>query len=322
MIAPRSIAVPTRPRGFVLIVVLWAVAIVTIIALGFGRRAVLDTTAATYSVDYAQALMEARGAAERGIVEVQNSMIMNQIQAAGRLYTYLGQPWARPGDLYKDDAYFNKKNHGKNDTATYTIIDADRFANINMADDEHETLLKNLKIKPGILRKIHHRLRELKKDEEPQPFAELEELRYLEGVDEEDWFGDEKHPGLKDVLTVVGSSRINVNTAPEAVLKAIPGLKGDAAKRIVAYRNGDDGKPGTDDDRGFVDLGDLRKQLEIETGADELAKYCSVNSTCFIITGAATRQGGKVRASCTVTVNISPGGPPNIAGWKEEPFGA
>lgn len=309
-------------RGFVLIVVLWAVAIVTIIALGFGRRAVLDTTAATYSVDFAQAMMLARGAAERGIVEVKNKRVMDlieQIQAKDTaICTHLGQPWAHPHDLYKDDAYFDSKNKGEKDYATFTIEDAERYIHLGAAPEE---LLRNVKsISPSTMKKIiYRRTKETYKGEGVSPFQAIEELRYLSGVDEDDWYGSKRKPGLAYMLTTYGSGKINVNTAPEDVLKSVPGLDAGLIGQIIAYRNGEDGKRGTKDDRGFRSLDDLRKKLGAAgEGAQPIQQYCTFDSQSFIITGTATRQGGKVRASCTVVVDTDG----NIQAWKEDPLGA
>lgn len=315
-------AVSQAQRGFVLIVVLWAVAIVTIIALGFGRRAVLDTTAATYSVDYAQAMMLARGAAERGIVEVINKRAMDLIEQTqledNANCTHLGQPWARTGDLYKDDIFYSSDNKGENDYAVYTIEDADRYINLGAAPEE---LLRNVKsISPSTLKKImYRRTQETHKGEGVTPFQAIEELRYLDGVDADDWYGTERKPGLEGMLTTYGSGKVNVNTASEDVLRSVPGLDPGLISKVITYRRGDDGKAGTEDDRGFRNLEDLGKKLGATgDGGQPIQQYCTFDSQSFIITGTATRQGGKVRASCTVIVDTEG----NIQAWKEDPLGA
>lgn len=319
---PARRPVSQSRKGFVLIVVLWAVAIVTIIAIGFGRRAVMDTTAAQYSLDHAAAMMLARGAAERGVVEVINKRAMDLIAEASEEnsvpHTHRGQPWARPGDLYKDGAFYDPKNKGENDFAEFTIIDADRYININAAPEE---LLRNVKpVKPSILKKVlYRRTRESHTGEGVSPFQAVEELRYLDGVGIEEWYGTERAPGLVEVLTTYGGGRINVNTASKAVLESVPGLDPGLVGRIVAYCAGGDGEAGTEDDRGFKNLEDMQEKLgSAGESGQAISQYCTFDSTSFIITGTATRQGGKVRASCTVVVD----GEGNIQAWKEDPLGA
>lgn len=51
-----------------------------------------------------------------------------------------------------------------------------------------------------------------------RPFAEIAELRYVRGMTREVF------EQMKPYLTLVGSGRINVNAAPEAVLLALPGF--------------------------------------------------------------------------------------------------
>ncbi len=54
-----------------------------------------------------------------------------------------------------------------------------------------------------------------------------------------------------DLFTIMGSGRINVNTASAAVLQLIPGMDPEIAESIVRRRAGDDGIDGTDDDMPF-----------------------------------------------------------------------
>lgn len=321
MNANANAAVYQSRRGFVLIVVLWAVVIVTVIALGFGRRAVLDTTAATYSVDYAQATMLARGAVQRGIIELRNKFYMDQITKLDPPWgTHLGQPWAKPGDLYKDDRFYNSKDRNPRDIAMYKIQDADAYISLALADKK---LLANVKaIKPGLLKKLMtRREKETHQGEGPAPFQAVEELRYFPDVDDEVWFGTEKQVGLVNLLTIYSDGLINVNTASGEVLRCVPELDPGTIDRILAFRNGPDGQPGTDDDRGFTGMEDFVAQLGVQgRSLDAIKNYCTFNSSYFIITGTATRQGGKVRASCTATVRIDDSSA-GIISWKEDVLG-
>ncbi|MBI2922108.1 MAG: general secretion pathway protein GspK [Planctomycetes bacterium] len=56
-------------------------------------------------------------------------------------------------------------------------------------------------------------------------FYTIKELLSVPGITDEDFYGktvdDEKQPGLTDLLTLYGSGRVNVNTAPRAVLRSL-----------------------------------------------------------------------------------------------------
>ncbi|HOQ89068.1 MAG TPA: hypothetical protein PLX03_02905, partial [Candidatus Hydrogenedentes bacterium] len=87
-------------RGFVLVCVLWVTALLSLLALGFARRAMLDRRAATYALDHAVAMAAARGAVERGILEIMNrGLKVRFLPPERRGGTHLGEYWARPTDF-------------------------------------------------------------------------------------------------------------------------------------------------------------------------------------------------------------------------------
>lgn len=65
---------------------------------------------------------------------------------------------------------------------------------------------------------------------EKSPFVESEKIPY------EDWDEDEIKPGLKDLLTVYGDGKINLNTAPLPILQALLGGDEKAALELVRAR--------------------------------------------------------------------------------------
>ena len=54
--------------------------------------------------------------------------------------------------------------------------------------------------------------------------------------------------GFVDLFTPFGAGGMNINTAPPNVLQLIPEVDGIIAQAIIAFRNGPDGVPGTEDD--------------------------------------------------------------------------
>ena len=55
-------------------------------------------------------------------------------------------------------------------------------------------------------------------------------------LDEEEM--DDETPGLVDLFTVYGEGRVNINTVPETILAALPGIDEQIAQAIVQYRDG------------------------------------------------------------------------------------
>lgn len=311
----------SRKGGFVLVSVLWMTAMLTIITLGFGRRAALDHRAARYAVDQVEAMMMARGAVDRGIVELYNRELMRLLlpedQRGG---THLGESWAHTNNLYTE-GYFEHTELHENDVVAYVIIDEDRFISINNAPGD---LLENI---DGISRTAMRNIsahRDTLGDEERMPFNSIEEIRYLRGIREDDWFGTRRATGLKDLLTVWGDGRININTASREVLECIPDIRSRDIAAILNYRAGADGILNTKDDLGFRDWGHLLDEISEHDvqGLEKLQEHCKFDSSYFRITGVATRRQGRVRAVCSAVVSVRGSGSSIIHDWQEKTLGS
>ena len=74
------------------------------------------------------------------------------------------------------------------------------------------------------------------------PFTSLAELQLVKGMSEALYFGAEENPGLRDILTVYGAGKININTAGPFILRALvsESVSEDTAEAwaesVVAYR--------------------------------------------------------------------------------------
>ena len=92
-------------RGFVLVCVLWILAILTVIAVGFQRRAMMDARAAVFTLDHTRAMFMSRGAVARGIVELRNKAVIDEInKQPGR--TSYSQKWAHTVDMLQEKGYY------------------------------------------------------------------------------------------------------------------------------------------------------------------------------------------------------------------------
>ncbi len=121
-------------RGYVLVSVLWVVALLTVVTLSYHHRARLEVQAARYSLDASQCRMTARGAVERGIVEIERKAILDAIAAAAASIevppvTSLDQAWARPIDLYAAEGLLKPGEGFENDVARIEIEDLERYIN-------------------------------------------------------------------------------------------------------------------------------------------------------------------------------------------------
>jgi general secretion pathway protein K len=118
---------------------------------------------------------------------------------------------------------------------------------------------------------------------------------------------------IKGYLTIYGDGRVNVNTAPKAVLVAL-GLRDDLANMIITFRQGKDGVPGTADDNAFISTSDILPRLvevynlgqseraQIEAVADRFLCTDSRNFMMKSTAGLDTSK-GTAEVICVATRN-------------------
>lgn len=101
--------------------------------------------------------------------------------------------------------------------------------------------------------------------------------------------------GLVDFFTVCGDGRVNLNTASEPVLSALPGIEPRVAREIVALRAGADAEPFTGDDRFFASFDDLARIPGLTRGQwDLLREYGRFASRHFrVVSKASVRKDGR-----------------------------
>ncbi len=302
-------------RGSVLVFTLWLLVCISLIALGFGRRARLEVRAAAYEMDKLTARYLAHSAAELGV-----AMLRKRILGAQQ-YDSMKDDWAKEQEvdisklLGQDDARLSEGC-----TVSYIAVDEDRKVNINKADG---AFLQRLRVIPrGLAGAVE--VRRSGNDSiwgsgDDMPFTAPEEVLALQDVTEKDWFGDPNKKGLslRDVITTYGSKFININTAPLEVVEAIPGLRKQLAKAIVSFRQGADGEDGTADDKPFESMEDLLSVPRMTSGdITNLQQYCRTHSSAFTVTGKASLHDGRVTATAEIVVIQWPTGMATAA-WRE-----
>lgn len=71
------------------------------------------------------------------------------------------------------------------------------------------------------------------------PLSDIRELLNIPGLGRDLFVASGTRPGLEDLLTVYGNGLINLNTAPEGVIRAIPGLPATYSReRLEEYYSG------------------------------------------------------------------------------------
>jgi len=315
-----------RADGFVLLTVIWVLAILTVLTLGFGHRVMLDQRAAALSIDQLQAQCMARGAVEHAMGELRNQAFYKHLARLEEQYNPNAQP-SKPFpaclgevNLLDKEQYFSDEMGGEGDECRCIVEDEERRISVSAAPEEMLDEVDALSF--TTVNEIVRRREREDTNVNTRPFLALEEVRLLDGVTERAWFGQGDKPGLCDLLSVYGDGLINVNTASEDVLRCIPDLDEDVVSAIIAYRDGKDGEPETDDDQPFISLGEIAGKTG--TSPDKLAplaKYCKVESQFFRITGFATRRSGIVSAKSEATVRVV-GARVLVLQWREGALGS
>lgn len=321
-----------RDEGFILVAMIWIVAILAVLTLGFARRSLIDQRAAALALDHSKAQYFARGSVNYAVADMRNTAFMEGLIERARAQLtgntgFRARNGARPTmpsvkptyeapNLIASGGFFTSA--GSENTVSYSVVDAEGRISVNTAPEEVLDNIDRLGMRTvaAIMRRRGSELA----PEERTPFLAIEELRRVEDIDEDDWIGDDTR-GLRDLFTVYGDGRINVNTASREVLEAVPDLDESTIDRIVGYRQGLDGKLGTEDDRQFRSLDTMSRDLEIDpTDLAPLSRYCTFESHFFTITGFAALRQGKVRAAAQAVVNLQPGSAV-VLSWSEGEFG-
>ncbi len=308
-------------HGFVLVAVIWLLAILTVLTIGFGRRALLEQRAAALTIDRSQCQYLARGAVEYGVAYLRNQALLQSIydQYAGESHVAI---YETQKNLLKEKGFFDLGDAAllKDDEVTFKLDDAEGRISLNSAPEEIFDNIDALSFTTvsDILRRRGGPLG----NDEPTPFLTIDEARFLEGVSDTDWYGTADRPGLRELFTIYGDGRVNVNTAPRAVLEALPDLDPAVAAAIIAYRAGADGELKTPDDRRFRSVEEIATATGIQMNdLQPIAKFCKFESQFFTITGFATLRQGKVRAVSKATVHVVEG-TATVLDWSEGDFGS
>jgi hypothetical protein len=310
-------------EGFVLVVVLWVLAIMSVVTLSFWHQARLESRAAALTVDRVQAEYMARGAVYRGIAELVNKNSYDRVSDRP-IHTSYNQRWRSHEPMLEEAPYYSvaEDEAFENDMVDYQIEDTMAKMSLNFAPEiflqEQDDLSRRM------VSEIMRRREEMADEGSDRAFLTLGDALQLESIKEEDWDGSRNDgaSGLRDRLTVWGGTQINVNTASREVLMSFPNVDPSVVDALLDYRVGNDGVEGTEDDRAFMRTGELTNKLGLEgTDAAPLTRFGTILSTVYSVRGEATQRQGTVRAHAEAVVEMA-NEEVVILHWREGTFGS
>ncbi|MDP8218489.1 MAG: type II secretion system protein GspK [Candidatus Theseobacter exili] len=278
----------SQNNGAVLIIIMWIIAILSLMASGLAYRASVEAKLTGYRLRQMESETEAKASI--------NKTLFN-------LRTIIGESTTSKKTLL---SLFCKEDIGSI-LLTTSVSDEERKININMAsrellleipgldEDTVDSLLdwidKDEMRRPDGAEKTYYRRLN---DPYPCKNDKLEtvyELNLIKG------FNDALIQKIRNTITVFGVGKVNINTAPTQVLNVL-GFDEMLADKIYRYRLGEDGEDGTEDDGIFEDINDIIKNIEefeyidlAETAMIENAisnEWICVKSTCFSVETQAT----------------------------------
>jgi general secretion pathway protein K len=238
-------------KGLALIMVLWVLAVLSVIVLSFAFMARTEVFSTISFRDGMEKKFLAEAGIERGIMELfYRNANKNQMSAI------------EGSEIVRIDG---RKYEGELGGSTYSfsITDESGKVNINSLTDANGIILNNLLVNLGIpgedastivdsildwkdaddLHRLHgaedtyYQALPVPYKAKNDKFDTLEELLLVRGVTPEILFGSGSRPGLINFLTVFSKgSAINLNAAVREVLMALPNMTSSMADRIVEFR--------------------------------------------------------------------------------------
>jgi len=305
-------------RGSILIVTLWALAILLLLAVGLAYRVGLELHLTRYAADRLKAFYVAKAGLERA------EALLLEEGSSEELVDSFQEKWSKDETLFKEkevgggffSVSYSSPQSGDEKRIRYGMEDEESRIPLNSAGSD---ILQKI---PGLEEEVVKSIRAWRGDkdltpeettrednyyaslEKPysrkgKPLETVEELLLVRGVTLS------LYNALNRFLTVYGSGKVNLNTASAETLEYL-GLPKEIVQRIVELRKGEDGALGTPDDTVFKKVPDLispeiikslrldqDQQLGLTNFLSARQGILAVQSTAFRIQSEGLlRQGG------------------------------
>jgi DNA uptake protein ComE-like DNA-binding protein len=260
-------------RGQAMVICLIVIGFLTAILGSASMMLLTNSRLATYEQERLSAFYLARSG-----LETANLLLARDDPSVDAL----GDAWNTGGEQAEGELVNGRFGLGywpvRPDKGTSPIVDEERKLNVNIATP---AMLRNLS--PALDKAAVQAI--LQKRQE-RSFTNLAELSRA-GISHND-LRQTDAPGsnlpFRALLTVHGSGQLNVNTAPLATLRCVPGLEEKTAKKLIERRRGKDGKPGTEDDRPFGRIQEVRELLGArEDSWQQMERWLTVRSAFFTV---------------------------------------
>jgi general secretion pathway protein K len=292
----NPVALLASRNGIALIMVLWALTILSVLVFSFSLMARTETHSTASFKTAVTGRFLAEAGVERGIMEilyrnvnkgqavavagmevlrVDGTLYAGTIEKSGYTFRITDESGKIPLNALTDTSGILLKNLLKNlgyqpeeaDTVVDSVLDwrdQDELHRLSGAESDYYMSLPNpYKAKNG-------------------KFDTLEELLLVKGVTPAMLYGDGTRKGIIDFLTVYSNTNaINVNAAPKEVLAAIPGMSPEKVDYVLAQRAA----------TGIQNIQDIAAL--VGESFREIGSYLSNSeSNTFEVEGSGSKEGG------------------------------
>ncbi len=296
----------SRARGSVLLLVVWAIALLGILAAGLGSRVGFALSLTERLDQQLQARSAALGAVHVAIQALKND--------PSQQYDTQHERWMDNAEVFSEwklgnvSASVQPPQSDSTGRQVYGLVDEERHLSLNTAPGDALRRLFQFEggLKPLEAQAIADAIEDWRDadnekrldgaenfeylDLDPpyecknRPFEMLEELQLIRGMT------PDMYKRVAPYLTVYGSGKLNINTAPAPVLRAL-GLSELGIKGLIAYRAGEDDFEGTSDDRPITSLNAITTELGSYVPAEDLTRLAKLTSEKLLSVGSKTAHG-------------------------------
>lgn len=278
-----------KHSGSILIFVLWVLIILSLLSIAVSYNYSGDIKLARYESENIRALYLAKAGVAKEIAELNKDK---------NDYDSLNEDWAKEKEF--------KFGGGE---AAYMAFDEEARLNLNSPYFKKEHL-----IMLGIDDALSQAVLDYKAEKGEKGFEFMEELFLVNGMTR-DMFLE-----IKDCATIYRGNdpRVNINTTDENILNIVLNKNSPLVNKIIAYREGNDGKIGTEDDGIFREdnLASVFENFGITP--EDITNYqalFSVRSDFFRVKASASFAGNK---NIIINIEAVTGRNGKIFSWKEE----
>lgn len=345
-----------KEKGAILIITLWILAILTVMAAGFGYRMVLELKLVGYQLGRLKVLYLAKAGVRRAVLELGRDK---------NNYDALREPWSDNEEAFREIklgegkftvSYPFPEDDEEKTVIVYGMIDEERKVNINKASRETlESLLeltdeplsfdisasivdwrdKDSRPEEGGAEDPYYQSLEKPYNCKNSDFEGIEELLLVKGMT------PQTLSRIQDMITIYGDGKININTAGKRVLQAlgqsavrtqkIPGADentaDELAEKIIRFRRQGEGEK-DNEEYVFKNLNEIVNKLrgfeggEIGSGEKNLINtlkpQLTVRSNNFKIRTIASLDDDKVVKSVTAIVERKSDKSITMKYWHED----